>query len=533
MEALSPAPEIRSNLAYDFYQQAVHHPGRACLWVDGRSWCYGELATPIRRVAGWLRQRFPAGGENIGILANRTAEAYIGLLGALWSGNAYVPLNGKLPAPYLRSIMQRAELACVVTDPHTAPLLSPELFENLQPDILSPVVPLQSPQGLECFGPQELAAAPPLDTPVPVEPQQRAYILFTSGSTGMPKGVTPTVANVAHFLEATQARYRLTNEDRFSQFNDLTWDPSVFDLFSAWKVGASTHVVPAAQMLAPAHFIRKQQLSVWYSAPVQINLLAKMGQLKAGSLPSLRLSLFVGEPLLEEAAATWQAAAPNALVENVYGPTETTVVCLGQPYRDPPACITPERGFVAIGTPYAGMTVAIVDDRGVFLPAGTPGEIAISGPMVTPGYWRDPQLTAQRFPTLEHPDLGPTRWYLTGDMGYRDEAGTFHFLGRVDNQVQVHGIRIELEEAEHHLRTATGSQEVAVLGWPRNRGLVEGLAGFHTATDLSAAEIRSRLVRSVPRFLIPQKLVSLERFPRNVNGKIDRKALLALLEQQP
>jgi len=523
-------PSLRHNLSYDFYRHAIEHGQRTALYVDERRWSYAEVAEQVAGLAGWFKSRFPAGRASIGVLANRSAEAYIGLLAALWSGNAYVPLNTRLPAPYLLDIINRAEVECLVIDRHTATRLNEPLFKNQSS--LTPVSPLEAfegPSARPLIDQDIISSVPPLNIPIAVCSDQTAYIIFTSGSTGTPKGIAPTVANVSWFLNATQERYQLNENDRFSQFNDLPWDPSVFDIFSAWKVGAASYVVPNRQLFAPAHFIREHELNVWYSGPVQIHQLKLMNQLKPGSLPSLRLSLFVGEPLLKDAAQAWQQAASNSLVENVYGPTETTVVCLGQPFSDDPACITSKRNHVAIGKPYRGAQIRIVDENRRPLPCGDVGEIAITGPLVTPGYWRAPELTAQNFVQL--PGERETS-YLTGDLGYCTDQGVFHFTGRKDNQLQVNGVRVEPEEVALHLRNISESEEVAVIGWPVNQGLVTGLAAFINQPKIEIEEIRCQLGSVLPAVMVPKQIEVLERLPRNQNHKIDRNALRKLLDER-
>ena len=520
----------QNNLAFDFYRNACERGHRTALHVNERTWCYTEVAEKVAQLAGWLRSRFPQGGQNIGILANRSEETYIGLLAALWSGNAYVPLNSRLPVAYLQTIINRAEVACLVVDRDTMPILADQHFSKHPAlTLLSPLASFEASVNHTLIGPQAMTTVPPMKEPAAVCAEQTAYIIFTSGSTGTPKGIAPTVANVAWFLEATQGRYQLTQNDRLSQFNDLPWDPSVFDMFSAWKVGAATYVIPTRQLFAPTHYIRKHDLTVWYSGPVQITQLQRMNQLKPGSLPSLRLSLFVGEPLLRDAALCWQKAACNSLVENVYGPTETTVVCLGQPFSDDPACITPERDHVAIGSPYHDARISIIDDHMSPLADGEVGEIAISGPLVTPGYWRAPELTKHFFVQLPGSD---ERSYLTGDLGYRTASGIFHFIGRKDNQLQVHGVRVEPEEVELHLRRISGVDEVVVIGWPVEHGLVTGLTAFIGPADISSEEIKRQLGACLPAVMVPKEIRKLESLPRNQNHKIDRKALLCRLEEE-
>jgi amino acid adenylation domain-containing protein len=530
MEKQRLKQSIKNNLAFDFYRHACEQGYRTALYVDERAWSYTEVAEQAAQLAGWLRSRYPQGGQNIGILSNRSAETYIGLLATLWSGNAYVPLNSRLPASYLSTIMEQAQLGCLVVDRDRLPLLTdPHFTASPALTLLSPLEEIETPHGYTLVNPPVIRTVPAMKEPAAVCAEQTAYIMFTSGSTGKPKGIAPTVANVAWFLEVTQKRYQLNEKDRLSQFNDLPWDPSVFDIFSAWKVGAATYVVPNQQLFAPTHFIRKHELTVWYSGPVQIAQLQRMKQLKPASLPTLRLSLFVGEPLLKDAAALWQKAALNSLVENVYGPTETTVVCLGQPFSDNPSCITPERGSVAIGTPYSGARISIIDAQRVPLADGVVGEIAIAGPMVTPGYWRAPELTEKSFVNIPGTS---ERWYLTGDMGYRTEEGVFHFMGRKDNQLQVHGVRVEPEEVECHLRSISASEETAVIGWPVTHGLVTGLAAFISPPRLGIEEIRRQLSNKLPSVMIPKRIEVLEKLPRNQNHKIDRNALLRRLEEQ-
>lgn len=521
---------VGNNLCRDFYRYACADQERPALFVDDQIWSYAELAEKVSLLAGWFRSRFPQGGANIGILANRSAEAYIGLLAALWSGNAYVPLSTRLPAPYLLDLMQLAQTEYLVVDKKNVVRLDSQCFDTISDlTLVSPLEPLTARTGRRIINPEQIKSCSPCPQPSAVKPDATAYIMFTSGSTGTPKGIAPTVANVRWFLEATQQRYHLAETDRLSQFNDLPWDPSVFDLFSAWKVGAASYVVPERQLFAPSHFIRQHSLTVWYSGPVQIRQMQRMRQLAPGSFPTLRLSLFVGEPLLADMAGVWQAAACNSLVENVYGPTETTVVCLGQPFSEDPSCRTPERDYLALGTPYQEADITIIDERGHCCRDGQVGEIAISGPMVTPGYWRDPERSKENFVTLPGRS---NRSYLTGDLGYRATNGVFHFMGRKDNQMQIHGVRIEPEEIEHHLRGISEISEAAVIGWPEAQGLVTGLTAFVSPETVESKQVKRELAAKLPGHMVPAKILSMASLPRNRNHKIDRSALKEILRDQ-
>jgi acyl-coenzyme A synthetase/AMP-(fatty) acid ligase len=278
------------------------------------------------------------------------------------------------------------------------------------------------------------------------------------------------------------------------------------------------------EMISPSRFIRSREISAWLSVPSIIATMRKTKALVPDSLPSLRLSWFCGEALPVGAAKAWSAAAPNSHVENIYGPTEATVACLWQPVAEPVA-VTPAREIVAIGVPYPGMEAAILDDALRPLPPETPGEIALSGAQLAKGYFGQPELTKERFPVIDG-----KRWYLTGDLGMQDKDGLFHHLGRIDNQVKVLGNRIELEEVEMHLRAASGCDHVAAVAWPMRDGLAEGIVGF-VAGDRQPDEIRAVMRASVVGYMVPDTIHLVDTLPLNGNGKVDRKALAATLDQ--
>jgi len=325
-----------------------------------------------------------------------------------------------------------------------------------------------------------------------------------------------------------QERYRIGPEDRLSQFFELTFDLSVFDLFMAWGGGACLYSIPESERFSPANFIREQALTVWFAVPSAIAFMMRVKALAPGSLPSLRLSLFCGEALQAAAAEQWRAAASNGALDNLYGPTEATVACTVEPCTEQ-ISVTKDRGIVAIGTAFDGMLAGIVDARMQFLASGEIGQLVLSGPQIAPGYWRDPDLTAERFPVLEHPSLGARVFYLTHDRAYRDDDGRFHFLGRLDNQVKIHGHRAELEEIDAHLHAISGAA-AAAIAWPVNNGSADGVVAFVAGGNLSSDDIRQRMKQTVPWYMVPRRIVQLEHLPLTSNGKVDRAALARLLD---
>jgi amino acid adenylation domain-containing protein len=353
-----------------------------------------------------------------------------------------------------------------------------------------------------------------------VAPDDIAYLLFTSGSTGAPKGVPVTHANVRAFLAANQERYRLTPDDRLTQTFDQTFDLSVFDLFMAWEHGARVCAMEPIEILAPFRYLERNGITVWFSVPSVAAMLRKRGALRPGTMPTLRWSLFCGEALPRATAEAWQAAAPGSAVENLYGPTELTIACTAHrwdPATSPAACV---HDNVPIGRPYPGLHTLVVDEELTPVPDGETGELCVAGPQTTPGYWQAPSITAQRW--FAH--RGRT-YYRTGDL-VRLRNGEYVCLGRNDQQVKVGGHRVELGEIEAVLRRAGAVEAVAVL-WPDTDTVGAVVTGAVDPAALTAA-----CDAALPAYMVPRSVHVVGELPVNGNGKIDRRAVLRRLDER-
>jgi amino acid adenylation domain-containing protein len=521
---------MNSNIALPFCNNAMRNPERLALSVDGRDFSYGELAESVRRIARWLREGSAGEVKRVGILASKTWIAYAGILGSAWEGAAYIPLNPDWPEQRLQKILEATELDALVVDGRGLKRLSPEILRFCPKQILTPeqagYIPSKSfPDKIPAAGFDTLPAANSKHFPKPVGDDDLAYIMFTSGTTGIPKGVMVSAGNVRSFLFAIEERFQFSASDRVSQIYEITFDPSVLDMFTTWRSGASLHVIPASQLMGPSRFIREKQLTCYFSVPSMLSAMQTMKMLTPGAFPSIRYSIFCGEPLPASSAAAWQQAAPNSVVENLYGPTEATVVCIGQCCSSP-LVVTETRGTIAIGKPFAGTEAAIVDSSLRFLPGGEKGELAVSGGQVAKGYFKDAQKTAARFPTIE----GKV-WYLTGDLAYQDSASRFHHLGRTDNQVKILGNRVEIEDVEAHLRAVCSVDSVAAVAWPIKDGVARGIVAFIAGTCISAPGVREGMQSRVPRYMVPTQVRFLDKLALNTSGKVDRKALWTLLSE--
>lgn len=518
-------------LGAGFYNACQRVPDRIALSIDGRQISYADLAPIAGGIAAALGPGEGQGGdapELTALLASRSVAAYAGILGILCTSHGYVPLNPGHPAERLAYVLAHSGVRRLVVDTGGEAVLDALLADCTAPLRIvladrDDVADIAARHPLHDIRAGQRVAPLPPPPAVPMG-ERVAYLLYTSGSTGHPKGVMVTHGNVGHFLRAMDNRFDLTEADRFSQMFDLGFDLSVFDLFMAWRVGGTLCCPGAGDLMLPADFIRRENLTVWFSVPSAAVLLNRLRQLEPGAFPTLRLSLFCGEALPAAAAAAWAQAAPNAIVENLYGPTELTLACTG--YRIDGT--EGQAGAVPIGQPFPGLVARVVTPDLAEVAPGGEGELMVSGPQVAPGYWRDAEKTAAAFVT--DPATG-ARAYLTGDLVQRPTTpgDPIRYLGRLDHQIKLHGHRIELGEIEAALRDATGVAHVVAVGLPDASGAITGIAGLIEAPEVDVPRVISRLSDRLPAYMMPKRIVAVPQFPLTPNGKIDRKSLVALL----
>ncbi|WP_037898280.1 amino acid adenylation domain-containing protein [Streptomyces sp. NRRL S-920] len=512
---------LTRRLGAGLLEQASTRPGNVALTLGRRTYTYEEFTATARRWAAALVETTGGRPRRVGVFAARSQVSYLGVAAALFAGAAFVPLNRKFPLSRTRTMLERADVDAVLVDAASAPQL-PEILASMasRPVIVLPETPradVPALHGHRVLDAADLAAFAPLaELPEPA-PDDLAYLLFTSGSTGVPKGVPVTHANVRAFLDAHQDRYHLTADDRLTQTFDQTFDLSVFDLFMAWEHGARVCAMDPIELLAPFKYVERNGITVWFSVPSVAAVLRKRGVLLPGTMPTLRWSLFCGESLPRATAEAWQAAAPHSVVENLYGPTELTIACTAyrwDPATSPAECV---HDNVPIGRPHSGLDALVVDEHDNEVADGEAGELCVAGPQTTPGYWRAPELTAQRY--FERDGRS---YYRTGDL-VRHIDGQYVCLGRNDQQVKVGGHRVELGEIEAAARRA-GALEAVALVWPDAGTITAVVVGVDDPRALSDA-----CARELPAYMVPKAVHVIEEMPVNSNGKVDRAALRRFL----
>lgn len=520
-----------------FLRSAQRFPNRTALLVAGEARSYHSLRTRMARIA---RAIVDSGLEHDGLVAvfaHRSLTAYLGILGALMAGCGYVPLHPRFPPERTRRMFCLAAVSTLVVGEEALGGLDHLLEAAAGPlFIIGPEVtdfgmlPKRHPRhrfvaadAVDALAALERPRRPPLD--------DTAYLLFTSGSTGVPKGVPVSQRNVAAYLDYMARRYDIGPDDAVSQTFDLTFDLSVHDLFVTWQAGAALIVVPERSIFAPATFISTHALTIWFSVPSVAMILARLRLLRPGAFPRLRLALFCGEALPVSSVVKWAEAAPNARIENLYGPTEATIAIAGFVWRGEASSLACRGGVVPIGTLFPGQEGTLIDEQGERVPGAGRGELLLAGSQVTSGYWRAPDKTAERY--VSFADRPGVRWYRTGDIVERDEADCLYFIGRIDNQIKLNGNRIELQEVDAALREASGVDLAFAVAWPLEGGRIMGLVGCIIAgAEVDDETVLRRCATLLPAYMVPDRLHRVDEMPLNVNGKVDRRALVEDLNRR-
>ena len=496
----------------DIYTSLNIHSARPAFVVRQEVTRYGDLAQDTLALAAHLQRSAP-GADLVGLLCHRDQSAYRAVLAILLSGKGYVPLNPKLPLARLQKIIASAGLSQVIVGKGCE-----ELAQQLRAAVGGTLrgIALDPPQG----------AVSDWRMPV-IDAAKPAYLLFTSGSTGEPKGVAVSHANLAAYLGFVTRLYDYGPDDVHSQTFELTFDLSVHDMMCAWTRGGSLVRMSGAELLSPARVVRRHDITSWFSVPSLGSMLASGGGLAPDTMPSLRVSLFCGEALPASLATAWAQAAPGSVVENLYGPTEATIAITRYRWDAASSPAHCQRGLVPIGQAFAGQHTAIVDDSERLVRGPGRGMLLLGGSQLTGSYWRDAPNTADKYREQDG-----ERWYVSGDLVEVDSTGCMHFIGRSDSQIKFHGYRIELAEIEHALREAAGTELALVVPWPVVEARIDGLTAVVEGAG-DAVALLSRLRDSLPDYMVPQTVHFVASLPRNMSGKLDRNALLRTLQTDP
>jgi mycobactin phenyloxazoline synthetase len=478
-----------------FFRCAAARPEAPAVYASSGSLTYGQLRSQALAVAAALQQAGVRAGDTVAVLGPKCAEQIPALLGILAAGAAYVPIGVDQPADRAGRILDTSAVsAALVCGAVAAGLPVPTMTVG-----------------------EALRRGAPETRPLPTVSTELAYVLFTSGSTGEPKGVEMTHDAAMNTVEFLSSHFDIGPGDRCLALSALECDMSVLDIFATLRAGGTIVVVDEAQRRDPdswARLIDTRKVTVLNFLPGWLEMLLEAGR---GRLSSVRVAAIGGDWVRPELARRLKTEAPHLRFAGLGGATETAVHATICETTDPP----PQWTAVPYGTPFPNIACRVVDGWGDDCPDWVAGELWVSGRGIARGYRGQPDLTAERFVTRS----GRT-WYRTGDLARYWPDGTLEFLGRADHRVKVSGYRIELGEVEAALRRVPGVVAAVAAVVPTTAGSDVLAAVVHVDDErLTAGEIREDMRNFVPAHMVPRHVSLVERIPYTIGGKIDRRAV--------
>ncbi|TWX64577.1 amino acid adenylation domain-containing protein [Colwellia demingiae] len=533
---------------------------------SAKTFTYQKLFEVSQRWGNYIAH-FNKEQRPVAIYGGRQWHMYAGILAILSTNNAYVPLNNKQPANRISKVLSQIDGQVLLVAENEDPT---ELLQLTEPSLVVIYLGADNAKWLsnnwhhQCFsiGDIDLAVtttSSSTSTPIPSSTltsntrslsdqlndaelklktaNHFAYILFTSGSTGVPKGIAVSHKNIVSHLGRLDELLRLKATDKVSQFFELSFDLSVHDMFSCWSKGAALYVIPSERLMCPLAFIKQHELTVFSGVASILSFMDRLSLLKPQQLPHLRVSCFGGEKLLTNQALKWQQCAHNSRVINIYGPTECTITATYYELSDNQ---TIKSASVPIGKALPGLSTILVTDKQKITSTNTLAELYLAGDQLVEGYFQDAEKTQQAFITLIT-DVGktPVRYYRTGDIVYYDEQQNIVFHGRNDHQFKTSGHRVEAAEIEdaivnfsNDITWCVVSAQTEIAGNTRIMAFIETAQVSNPAlhsddiNQQKISELRKHCLQHLPAYMVPDEFNLYRHLPRNISGKVDINALL-------
>ena len=481
---------------------------KLCLQIENNKYSYADVALRIASIQNILASFTEK--DIVGITAENSVDTYASIIACWLSGKGFVPIHPKYPVERNEKIMKQAEIDLILS--------SAKEWDNFIPDNNSVKVKQNSlpeaKQGNILIN----------DT----SPEQIFCILFTSGSTGEPKGVPYTLKSIASTLDAFFALdYNLTVNDRFLQMFEFTFDMSMLSYLPAFYLGASIYTVGFDKIRYLEALKAMQKYKITFAMMVPSTLALLRPYFPKIQLQHLKYSLLGGEPFPKDLATEWSKCIPNSTIVNISGPTEITMACMGYTLDKKPENNESYNGILAFGYPWKNTKAILVDENLNIVDEGITGELCFSGDHVMQGYLNLPELNDRVF---FHKEINgkQQRFYRTGDMAFI-KNGIFYTCGRKDLQVKIQGHKVELEEIEFVTKKLLNNPNVFALAGLTAQGAQE-IQLVISATNLDQASVKDQLRSKLPPYMMPNSIKFVNKLPYNENGKIDRRALKNLFE---
>jgi D-alanine--poly(phosphoribitol) ligase subunit 1 len=510
-----------SNLGIAFHEVVSRHPYRAALIypATGERVTYSELSVLVEQIASALWAMGFRNGQVAAIFHDKSPAAFAAMLACLRLGIIYTNLDPDSPWERVRKILGTCQPNAIINAFEVMPFTA-ELEESGFRNTVH-LRDLQAAKGDE--------ALPESGT---ISGGSPAYIMFTSGSTGMPKGAVMSQANLLWFISWARDRFAITAEDVLTNVNPIYFDNSVFDFYSSIFSGAALVPFTADQVHEPRRLVRLIEdagCTVWFSVPSLLVYLLTTRALSGADFPNVRKIIFGGEGFPKtKLSQLYHMLGTRAELENVYGPTECTCICSAHTISA--ADFEDMRNLAPLGLLAQNFDFEILPLDDAFPDFG---ELFLRGPQVGLGYYNDPERTETAFIQNPRHSLYSDIGYRTGDLVRRDEAGWLHFKGRADFQVKHMGYRIELEEVESAFNSLPEVKESAVIYQKLSEGLGQIVAFVSTGSAATSTQLLAMISNILPPYMVPRRLIVVDLLPKNANGKIDRAALQEFAKSAP
>ena len=489
-------------------------PERNSFFIKETFYSYRQLAEGISKIRSVLEKEIE-GLKLVGILIDDqfSFETYTSIFGVLFCGSGFVPININDPIDRIKMISDQCELQIILSN-----FRVPKIHDIEKSCNVKCLITTQLPDS-------EINLALPNN-----DENQIAYVLFTSGSTGVPKGVQINWKNVNALMDSFfSLDYNVNENDRFLQMFDLAFDFSIMCYFIPLSIGACVYTISSEGIKYSNVYTTLEEHKITFAAMVPSFLSYLRPYFSEILLNDLKYSFFCGEALFDDITAEWAECVPNALIQNAYGPTEATVFCTIYNWQRGNTHRKHINGTVPIGKPVPNTNITIVDEELNEVSTGSKGELCIAGDQLTIGYLKMDTHNRSFFTTSVNGK--ETRFYRTGDLAYVDGDGDLNFLGRTDNQIKLHGFRIELGEIEFHARKFTYPNEVVAVFYKNKLG-IERIHLFVEGYKNEVSKLQEFLEANLPYYMIPNNISIIDSFPLNKNGKVDRKVLLHILQSK-
>jgi len=503
---------MQKNVTEWLDQTAKLFPDKAAIVEESGTLSFREYRRKALAIARELISCGVGRREPVVVYMEKSAKVLVSFLGIAYSGNFYSPIDVEMPASRVDKILEILQPQLVITTEGLKGQFEAFgyggeylLWEDVSPD-----------EGDE-------ARVRPISNQI--IDTDLLYVLFTSGSTGVPKGVSITHRGVIDFIDSITETFEMCSEDSFGNQANFYFDLSVHDIYCTLKTGATLCIIPKELFRKPVQlleYLRENSINTVNWVPTSLIMISKMRALEKVDMSGvLKRVMFAGEAMPNVELNKWRSSLPDVLYANKYGPTEITCECL---------IYKVDRKFedadpLPIGTPMPNMGVMLLDEKDQLIgpeKINQIGELCITGTGLSPGYYRDLSLTQKVFTQNPFNDRYEEKMYRTGDLAYYNELGEFVFAGRKDFQIKHLGHRVELGEIEVAVSLLADVDRCCCLYDQKHSRIVMFISSKNA---VSRETIRNHLLKTLPTYMIPEKIIQLEEMPLNANGKIDRNSL--------